>query len=118
MITRSLVLRRPRLVLPGGDRRSPVEGLRHKGVFHGYTPRQAPGFLLCSLRELPPSRRLCGQVGGKQVARATRSNNYWSASTYAPNTNNAWNVNFNDGNVNANNKPNNNLSVRAVRGGS
>ena len=29
----------------------------------------------------------------------------------------AWNVNFNDGNVNANNKTNNNY-VRAVRGGS
>ena len=117
MITRSLVLRRPRLVLPGGDRRSPVEGLRHKGVFHGYTPRQAPGFLLCSLRELPPSRRLCGQVGGKQVARATRPNNYWSASTYAPDADGAWYIYFYDGGLYAFNKPLH-LSVRAVRGGS
>lgn len=51
------------------------------------------------------------------MARETQSNNYWSASTYAPNPINAWIVNFNDGNVNANNKPNNNLYVRAVRGG-
>jgi hypothetical protein len=45
------------------------------------------------------------------------SNNYWSSSTYANNPTNAWNVNFNDGNGNANNKTNN-FRVRAVRGGS
>ena len=45
------------------------------------------------------------------------SSNYWSSTTYQNNPNNAWNVNFNDGNVNANNKNNNNY-VRAVRGGS
>ena len=39
------------------------------------------------------------------------------ATTNENNPNNAWNVNFNDGNVNANNKTNNNY-VRAVRGGS
>ncbi|MBX9598300.1 MAG: DUF1566 domain-containing protein [Burkholderiales bacterium] len=37
-----------------------------------------------------------------------QANNYWSSTSYAPNTNNAWNVNFNNGNVNANNKNNNN----------
>ena len=46
----------------------------------------------------------------------TVSSNYWSSTTYANNPTNAWNVNFNDGNVNANNKTNNNY-VRAVRGG-
>jgi len=46
-----------------------------------------------------------------------RSNNYWSSSTYQNNPSNAWNVNFNDGNTNANNKTNNNY-VRAVRAGS
>lgn len=30
----------------------------------------------------------------------------------------AWNVSFNDGNLNANNKSNNNNYARAVRGGS
>ncbi len=41
---------------------------------------------------------------------------FWSASPYAPNSDNAWNVNFNNGNDNANNKGNNN-AVRLVRGG-
>jgi Flp pilus assembly protein TadG len=35
-----------------------------------------------------------------------QSNNYWSATEYAPNTNNAWNFNFNNGNQNNNNKTN------------
>jgi len=47
----------------------------------------------------------------------TVSANYWSSSTYQNNPNNAWNVNFNDGNVNNDNKTNTNY-VRAVRGGS
>ena len=42
------------------------------------------------------------------------SSNYWSSTTYAPNTTNAWNVNFNNGNDNANNKTNTNY-VRCVR---
>lgn len=45
-----------------------------------------------------------------------RSNNYWSSSTNVNNPDNAWNVNFNNGNVNANNKSNNNY-VRCVRSG-
>ena len=53
----------------------------------------------------------------EQVERATAASNYWASSSYANNPANAWNVNFNDGNVNANNKSNNNF-VRAVRGGS
>ncbi|MSP53624.1 MAG: DUF1566 domain-containing protein, partial [Gammaproteobacteria bacterium] len=40
---------------------------------------------------------------------------YWSSSEYAQNTNNAWNVNFNNGNQNNNNKDNQN-SMRPVRG--
>lgn len=44
------------------------------------------------------------------------SNNYWSSTTNANNTDNAWNVNFNNGNTNNNNKTNNN-NVRCVRGG-
>ena len=35
-----------------------------------------------------------------------QSNNYWSATEYAPNTNNAWNFNFNNGNQNNDNKTN------------
>ena len=41
---------------------------------------------------------------------------YWSSSPYAPNSNKAWKVNFNNGNDNANNKNNNNY-VRLVRSG-
>ncbi|MBV6343715.1 DUF1566 domain-containing protein, partial [Candidatus Magnetobacterium casense] len=37
-----------------------------------------------------------------------QSNNYWSSTSYANNTSNAWIVNMNDGNVNANDKSNNN----------
>ena len=34
------------------------------------------------------------------------SNVYWTGTEYAPNTNNAWNFNTNNGNQNANNKNN------------
>ena len=44
------------------------------------------------------------------------SSNYWSATTNANNTDNAWKVNFNNGNDNNNNKTNHNY-VRCVRGG-
>ncbi|MGH2668285.1 MAG: DUF1566 domain-containing protein, partial [bacterium] len=56
-------------------------------------------------------------AGREQAERATAASNYWSSTSNANNPNNAWNVNFNNGNVNANDK-NNNLHVRAVRGGS
>jgi hypothetical protein len=45
-----------------------------------------------------------------------QSNDYWSGLEYAPNTNNAWNFNTNNGNQNANNK-NNQLYALAVRPG-
>ena len=41
---------------------------------------------------------------------------YWSGREYAPNTNNAWNFNTNNGNQNANNK-NNEWYAWAVRAG-
>ncbi|MBU0999107.1 DUF1566 domain-containing protein [Patescibacteria group bacterium] len=44
----------------------------------------------------------------------TQSDNYWSSTTYANNTTNAWNVNFNNGNVNNNDKANS-YYVRCVR---
>lgn len=47
----------------------------------------------------------------KKTAYALTSSNYWAATEY--NTNNAWNVNFNNGNVDNNNKYNENY-VRAV----
>ena len=45
-----------------------------------------------------------------------QSNNYWSATEYAPNTNNAWNFNMNNGNQNNNNK-NNSFYGWAVQSG-
>jgi len=45
-----------------------------------------------------------------------QSNNYWSSTTNANNTNNAWIVNMRNGNVNNNNKTNNNY-VWPVRSG-
>ena len=44
------------------------------------------------------------------------ASNFWSGSSYVPNPANAWNVNFNNGNTNADNKTNDNY-VRLVRGG-
>jgi uncharacterized membrane protein len=44
------------------------------------------------------------------------SDPYWSSSSYANNTDNAWNVNFNDGNANNDDVDNDNY-VRAVRSG-
>ncbi len=44
------------------------------------------------------------------------SSNYWSSTTNANNNDNAWRVNFNNGNVNNNNKSNT-YYVRAVRSG-
>jgi hypothetical protein len=93
-----------------GERQRPVAGPRHKGTFPGCGWARCPGPALLRLkRELRRAR--------EQAEGATQSNNYWSSTTYQNNPNNAWNVNFNDGNVNANNKSNNNY-VRAVRGGS
>ena len=45
-----------------------------------------------------------------------QSSNYWSSSTNADNSDNAWNVNFNNGNVNNDDKTNDNY-VWPVRGG-
>jgi len=54
-----------------------------------------------------------GKVGGFI---SVQSNNYWSSSTNVNNTTNAWNVNMNDGNVNNDNKTNDNY-VWPVRSG-
>jgi len=106
MITRSLSHRRLRLILPSGERRSPVAGPRHKGAFptRGWARRSDSSFARAA------------SYRGDQAERATASSNYWSSTTNANNPNNAWNVNFNNGNVNNDNKTND-KHVRAVRGG-
>lgn len=81
-----------------------------------------PGFLPAWLfRPEYLSGRISGRWGGgffpPESGRANvQSNNYWSGTEYAPNTNNAWNFNTNNGNQNANNK-NNNMFAWAVRPG-
>ena len=97
MITRSL----SRLRLGGGARWSPERG---RGTRASCSRTSGAG-------RLGPMRGIGNKRRGMTVA-----NNYWSATTNATNPNNAWNVNFNNGNVN-DNKDNNNY-VRAVRAGS
>ena len=46
-----------------------------------------------------------------------QSSDYWSATTNANDATNAWNVNFNDGNVNNNDKSNDDNYAWCVRGG-
>ena len=58
-----------------------------------------------------------GEVNGSENAfSGVQTNNYWSSTTNADNTGNAWIVNLNNGNVNNNDKTNNNY-VWPVRGG-
>ena len=96
MIMRSL----SRLVGPPGQRRSRESGR---------------GRRVSSPATAGPATRI--RIAGNKWGGNAQSNNYWSSSTYQNNPSAAWNVNFNDGNVNANNKTNNNY-VRGVRGGS
>lgn len=102
MITRSpaRLPARPRGARAGA-RRCPIAGPRHKGVFPRRGGVRRPG---------PAPRR-------EQAAGETQCNNYWSASSLAPNPTNPWIVNFNNGNVNNDDKTNNNY-VRLARGGS
>ena len=106
MIMRSLVHRRLRLCAARRSTPEPCSGAEAQGRLPRLRPGQTPG-----------SARRAVSGAREQAGRATQSNNYWSSTTYQNNPDNAWNVNFNDGNVNANNKSNNNY-VRAVRGGS
>jgi len=58
-----------------------------------------------------------GKEGGFYASSAgVQSSNYWSGTTNANNTTNAWNVNLNNGNVNNDNKTNTNY-VWPVRSG-
>ncbi len=60
-------------------------------------------------RLLAPRERQSGQT-------IVQSSDYWSGTTNANNTTNAWDVNFNNGNVDNNDKSNTNF-VWCVRGG-
>ncbi len=58
----------------------------------------------------------CRPVGLLSQSGQVIAEPYWSGREYAPNTNNAWNFNTNNGNQNANNK-NNEWYAWAVRAG-
>ena len=62
-----------------------------------------------------PTLHFCA-LGGASGWTCVQSNDYWLGTEYAPNTNNAWNFNTNNGNQNANNK-NNQFYALAVRPG-
>jgi hypothetical protein len=71
---------------------------------------------------LPAAMRLGRRWGPREGAtkwadKRAFSGWYWSSTQNADNPNNAWNVNFNDGNVNNDDKDDNNNYVRAVRRG-
>jgi uncharacterized membrane protein len=70
-------------------------GLLDRHVDAGRATR-SPGCAFSGAESPPPES---GQAN-------VQSNNYWSATEYAPNTNNAWNFDFNNGNQNNNNKDN------------
>lgn len=64
-----------------------------------------------------PPARAGGEVDGLVWGfSGVQSNNYWSSTSNADNTDNAWNLNLNDGNVNNDDKTNTNY-VWPVRGG-
>lgn len=64
----------------------------------------------------PSRRRLFASREGRSGQTNVQSSNYWSATTNANNTSNAWDVNFNNGDVNNDDKSNSNF-VWCVRGG-
>ena len=58
-----------------------------------------------------------GEVDGLETGfSGVQSSNYWSSTSNADNTSNAWNLNLNNGNVNNTDKTNTNY-VWPVRGG-
>ena len=133
MITRSLfhlssgaspTRRREATVLPSrvgkearglGERGGSVVGPMHKDAFPGCGRARRPD---PSLATLAPGAARDERRARAQVEGAMQSSWYWSSTTNANNPNNAWNVNFNDGNTNWNNNKSNNNYVRAVRAGS
>jgi len=85
------------------------------GLIFRYNDTGYPAFGMGSRWSLIVIPAKAGIYAGSQKCMGEMKG-YWSASPYAGNATNAWNVNFNNGNDNANNKSNNN-SVRLVRGG-
>jgi hypothetical protein len=87
-----------------------VAGMRVQAVVPRCRGSAAGGPGVVRQRDAGKSGRMRGAFSGVQ------STNYWSSTTNADNPDNAWNVNLNDGNTNANDKDNTNL-VWPVRGG-
>jgi len=77
---------------------------------------RVPSFLLCDLFTKVYCINLYNEfyIGFRNKRFNFQSSYYWSATTNVNNTDNAWNVNFNNGNDNNNNKTNSNY-VRCAR---
>lgn len=86
----------------------PVSGMR---VQEACTPPggSSSGGPFFAARSLAAIERQSGRT-------SVQSSNYWSATTNAANASNAWDVNFNNGNVNNDDKSNTHF-VWCVRGG-
>ena len=83
----------------------------HLGIFPGMTIQGG----IPARDSQPVGLPLLGLPAAKVDGQGT-SNVYWSGTEYAPNSNNAWNFNTNDGNQNNDNKNNDNYAW-AVRPG-
>ncbi len=84
--------------------------------YHPGMPVQAVVPIAGSSAGGPPSRE-GGEVDGSETGfSGVQSSNYWSSTSNADNTSNAWNLNLNNGNVSNDDKSNDN-HVWPVRGG-
>ena len=75
-----------------------------------------PGIII---QAIIPSGLIAGGSSNREKRKGkngVQSSNYWTGSTNANNTDNAWNINLNNGNVNNNTKTNENF-VWPVWGG-
>jgi hypothetical protein len=104
-----------------------VPPCRRKRFMEDVCPREQPAGMSIQVVVSPRGLRqpvvpatsggCAGRSGRIYVSCAgVQSDNYWSSTTNADNTDNAWNVNLNNGNVNNDNKTNTNY-VWPVRGG-
>ena len=101
---------RTHCVSGGGIRKSIPGSQQAIGAFSLSGVPKAGAFLLTGAVFLPAA----GYRNGTSVNNAGSNGNYWSSSPYTSNVNNAYNVNFNAGNLNPQNN-NNRYNGRAVR---
>lgn len=79
----------------------------------GYYPLTSCPFSLDNARIFPSGLPAAGNRNGSSLNNAGSNGNYWSSTPNSSNTNNAYGLNFNSGNVNRNN--NNRYNGQSVR---